>query len=147
MGSGSWVEVRPDCLTIRPAGPEQPYRKGRESAKEGKSLTAKAAEDAKENNSLTAKAAKDAKKTIFKTKIQGREDNAKGGIREASPGLQAFASRLLDAHFAARKCGSKRHFPTIPSPFFLRINTLRWSDPGRSHTPLASGIPRRLARY
>ena len=54
--------------------------KDAKDAKEQKSLTAKTAEAAKENNSATAKDEKAAKGMIIRTKPQGREDNAKGGI-------------------------------------------------------------------
>jgi len=57
--------------------------KAAEDAKEKKRFTAKHAKDAKERESLTAKNAKAARKTIIRTRPQGRQDNAKGRIRDA----------------------------------------------------------------
>jgi hypothetical protein len=54
--------------------------KGAKAAKEQKSLTAKDTKDAKENKGFTAK---DAKETVFRIEPQGRQDNAKSGIRQA----------------------------------------------------------------
>jgi len=43
--------------------------------------------------------------------------------------LLALANRRLDAQFGARKHSSKRQFTAIARLLFLRINTLRLSDP------------------